>query len=316
MKKICYIYFAMMMESFVISSCTLRFGGVTVSENTDSLEMNDEEKAASMATIRDASVEEFNTDSIEMVEDDDVISAPDDVYTSFGTNGTMVLKRYGMEMTGSSVNTYYAEYGNEDNVMLRFNCYPHSKFGKKDFAELTHCYNLQGNIGDYSIMIPSRVDLDGKEYIVERVTIINHEKSPDSTAGRIVFPPTIERIKVWGWTKLKEVVLNEGFEELNERAFRGCHDLESVILPHTLKRIGKLAFENCSGITKIHIPASVNDVCGGAAFVGLNKGVTIEVEEGCDALKGLEPINGDIKGSYGYDHYKFNPDDLNIVYVK
>ena len=158
--------------------------------------------------------------------------------------------------------------------------------------------------------------MEGKQYNVERVRIINRERRGYPTAGRLILPSTIEMIKIWGWTELKEVVLSEGITEISERAFRGCPDLESVVLPNTLNKIGKLAFDNCSGLVKIHIPNSVIDVCDGGAFVGLNKGITIEVENGCEALKGLEPTKVEIRGSYGYEHYNFNPEDIDIVYVE
>lgn len=317
MKKISFCLFAFMMAAFVVLSCTSRGNSSASSDNSDSTEMSDEEKAASMAALREASVEELDSDSLEMDEGDEVISAPDDdIYTTFGTNGTMKLEKTGYEGSNMSPNTYYARYGSEDDTFLRFNCYPHSKFGKKDFAELIQCDNLKESIANVSVMIPSYVDLDGKQYKVERVTIINREKKGYSNAGRFVIPSTVEQIKIWGWDELKEVVLNDGIEELSERAFRGCPDLESIVLPKTLKKIGKLAFENCSGLKRIHIPASVIDVCEGGAFIGLNKGVTIEVEKGCEALNDLKTKKVDIRGNYGYEHFTFNPEDINIVYVE
>ena len=273
------------------------------------------ENTAAMAEIEKASEEENAIDSVEIVDDADLSVPEEETYIVFGTNGTMQLKKTGYEGSSMSPNTYYAIFGNEDETFLRFNCYPHSKFGKKDFAELTHCCDLKKPISNVSVLIPSFVDLDGKQYKVERVRIINSASCAYPTAGRIVIPSTVEKINLWGLTEFREVVLKDGFEELNERAFRGCPDLESIILPNTLKKIGKLAFENCSGLKKIHIPVSVNDVCDGGAFVGLNKGVTIEVEKGCQALKDLKPIDVEIRGAYGYEHYKFNPNDINIVYV-
>lgn len=288
----------------------------SVSVESDTTKYDGFTAAELMAAEREAAME-LDSDSIEMDEGDEVISAPDDdVYTSFGTSGTLKLEKTGYEGSNMSPNTYYARYGSEDETFLRFNCYPHSKFGKTDFAELTQCDNLKESIANISVMIPSYVDLDGKQYKVERVTIINREKKGYSNAGRFVIPSTVEQIKIWGWDELKEVVLNDGIEELSERAFRGCPDLESIVLPKTLKKIGKLAFENCSGLKKIHIPASVIDVCDGAAFVGLNKGVTIEVEKGCEALNELKPKKVEIRGSYGYEHFAFDPDDINIVYVE
>lgn len=256
-------------------------------------------------------------DSIEIDDNEDFLSAlGDNSDVSFGTNGTMLLYKTGTEGSSMSPNTYFARYGNYDETFLCFNCYPHSKFGKKDFAELTACRNDYKSIANVSVMVPSYVDLEDKQYRVERVTMINHSVNGYPTAGRIVIPSSVEKIKIWGWLDLHEVVLNEGVEELNERAFRGCPDLESVVLPNTLKKIGKLAFENCGGLKKIHIPASVIDVCDGAAFVGLNKGIIIEVEKGCKALNDLKPEKVEIVGSHGYEHYTFNPEDINIVFLE
>lgn len=266
-----------------------------------------------MVEEKDA-VEIVNTDSLMIEEDYDVASGGN--YTIFGTSGTMRLEKTGYEGDPMSPNTYFAKYGNDGETILRFNCYPHSKFGKNDFAELTHCDNLKESIANVSFLVPSCVDLEGKLYKVDRVTLVSDGSRGYPTAGRIIIPSTVERIKIWGCDDLKEVVLNEGIEELNERAFRGCPDLESIVLPNTLKRLGKLAFENCNSLKKIHIPSSVNDVSEGAAFVGLNKGVIIEVEKSCKALNDLKPIKVEIRGRNGYEHYTFNPEDINIVYVE
>ena len=72
-----------------------------------------------------------------------------------------------------------------------------------------------------------------------------------------------------------------------------------------------------SEIEKIRIPASVVDIEKGAAFVGVFKETVIEVEDGCKAFEGLEANdNLIVKGPFGSKSYKFNPEDLNIVYLK
>lgn len=320
MKRINLCLVTLTMTSMVLSlaSCQSQGkGSGDASEEKDTTEVveyTDEELAEMSAAAREASMEEEELDTIGF--DDNSTESNDNMFKTIGTNGTMRLEKIGYEGNSMSPNTYYARFGNEDETFLRFNCYPHSKFGKKDFAELTQCDNLKESIANVSVLVPSYVDLDGKQYKVERVTIINSERRGYPTAGRLVIPSTVENIRIWGWTELKEVVLNDGIEELNERAFRGCPDLESIVLPNSLKKIGKLAFENCSGLKKIHIPSSVNDVSEGAAFVGLNKGVIIEVENGCEALNDLKPINVEIRGRSGYEHYTFNPEDINIVYAE
>ena len=215
-----------------------------------------------------------------------------------------------------SPNGYYGRYIMDDETTIQFMCYPHSKFGKSDFADITQCYNYKKSLVNTTLVVPSYVELEGKTYKVEGAILNNEGGKVIPNIGRYILPSTIKRINLAGWSELKEVVLSEGIEEISQRAFLYCVDLESVVMPSTLKKIGKLAFENCRSLKKIRIPASVVDVCEGGAFVGLEKGVTIEVENGCEALRNLKPINVDIRGSYGYEHYKFNPDDINIVYVE
>lgn len=313
--KLCLTALAIVSFTSLLASCQSGTkGNSETSSGSDTTELRGLAETETMAEEKEDTTE---FDSIEIDENEDVLSAPDDdSYTVFGSNGTLQLKKTGDEGTSMSINTYFARYGSLYDTFLGFSCYPHSKFGKKDFAELTACRNDKKSIADVSVMVPSYVVLEDKQYKVERVTIINHDVSGNPTAGRIIIPSTVEKIKIWGWLDLHEVVLNDGIEELNERAFRGCPDLESVVLPKTLKKMGKLAFENCGGLKKIHIPASVNDICGGAAFVGLNKGVVIEVEKGCEAFNDLKPEKVEIRGSYGYEHYTFNPEDINIVFVE
>lgn len=262
----------------------------------------------------EAIVNEEDTDDIE--DEGDSSESGYDSYNHIGTNGTMRLEKYGVQGDDMSPNGYYGRYIMDDETTIQFMCYPHSKFGKSDFADITQCYNYNKSLVNTTLVVPSYVELEGKTYKVEGAILNNEGGKVEPNIGRYILPSTIKRINLAGWSELKEVVLSEGIEEITQRAFRYCVDLESIVMPNTLKKIGKLAFENCRSLKKIRIPASVVDVCDGGAFVGLEKGVTIEVEKGCEALKDLKPIKVDIRGSYGYEHYEFNPDDINIVYVE
>lgn len=311
------VAFAMIIILFFCYSCSSQ-GHKGDDKGTISIEEKEsieEQDVSSIEEVYDADTVMVDT---VMVDASDVVESSSDFKESavIGTNGILRIRKTATQGSSMSPTSYWGTYESEDKTTMQFTCYPYSKFGKKDFAELTECFNLSKSLSNVTVKIPAIVEMEGKQYNVERVRIINRERRGYPTAGRLILPSTIEMIKIWGWTELKEVVLSEGITEISERAFRGCPDLESVILPNTLNKIGKLAFDNCSGLVKIHIPNSVIDVCDGGAFVGLNKGITIEVENGCEALKGLEPTKVEIRGSYGYEHYNFNPEDIDIVYVE
>ena len=76
-----------------------------------------------------------------------------------------------------------------------------------------------------------------------------------------------------GCSALKEVILPETLEEINESAFEGCKSLETLELPDGLKIIEDNAFKN-SGLRSIAIPSTVTDI-GGTAFNGTSASVSI-----------------------------------------
>ena len=58
-------------------------------------------------------------------------------------------------------------------------------------------------------------------------------------------------------TGLTEVVLEEGFTELDTEVFSGCTSLSRVTLPEGLQTIGSGAFAGCHALTEITIPPTV-----------------------------------------------------------
>ena len=71
---------------------------------------------------------------------------------------------------------------------------------------------------------------------------------------------------------LRTIVIPEGVESIEYRAFFGCENLESVTLPSTLRNIGDEAFAYCSSLTQINLPEKLD-------FAGEN------IFYGCDALE-------------------------------
>ena len=65
-----------------------------------------------------------------------------------------------------------------------------------------------------------------------------------------------KRIQKFEYANSKEKIIKieEGIETVDDYAFLGCENLETVILPTTLKRIGKGAFANCKKLKNIEFP--------------------------------------------------------------
>lgn len=100
-------------------------------------------------------------------------------------------------------------------------------------------------------------------------------------------------------SSIKRVVLNEGLEQIDSRAFRSTTALEEVVIPSTVKTIADNSFQK-SGIKEIVIPATVETI-GETAF-GSSKIEKVTIEgntsiqgyafRGCTALRKVY-LNGD-----------------------
>ena len=51
--------------------------------------------------------------------------------------------------------------------------------------------------------------------------------------------------------KLKDIVFNEGLEEIRRGAFCHCSALESITFPSTLTEIGQISFSSCSSLREV-----------------------------------------------------------------
>lgn len=61
--------------------------------------------------------------------------------------------------------------------------------------------------------------------------------------------------------ELKELVIPDGTNFINNDAFNGCKSLNSLIIPNSVKTIGEYAFRDCSALTFVSIGDSVNSIC-------------------------------------------------------
>ena len=65
-------------------------------------------------------------------------------------------------------------------------------------------------------------------------------------------------------SSLKNVVLNEGVEEIGYGSFRMCRNLTNISLPDSLKTIGYSAFTYCKALKTIDLPESLQTISGQA----------------------------------------------------
>ena len=82
-----------------------------------------------------------------------------------------------------------------------------------------------------------------------------------------------------GFTSIKEIIISNDVETIENSAFYGCSGLTTVEIPNSVTSIKNNVFNNCSGITSVTIGNGVNSV-GMGAFNGCNnlKSVTIHKE--------------------------------------
>ena len=91
-----------------------------------------------------------------------------------------------------------------------------------------------------------------------------------------------------------DVVVPEGVEKIDSKAFLGCMTLESVVLPKSLTRIGREAFRDCGNLRRVilnglhMIVAMAFRGCGSLTEIDLPEGLTQignQAFEDCTALK-------------------------------
>ena len=93
------------------------------------------------------------------------------------------------------------------------------------------------------------------------VTEIKGKNMLDS-ATSITFPSTIKTIYpvAQGSKNLKKLVIPNGIEKIEPKAFSGCVNLENVVFPESLQEIGYTAFGGCSNLTKIDLPSNLKSI--------------------------------------------------------
>ena len=106
---------------------------------------------------------------------------------------------------------------------------------------------------------------------------------------KLVLPSTLKYIGVCAFynTRIEEVNLPEGLQEIKEGAFAGC-DLKKVIIPGSLNELSGFLFSMCPYLEEIHIPDHITKIPGSfASWCPLLEKVNIPqsvIEIGSDAF--------------------------------
>nr|MCR5643391.1 leucine-rich repeat protein [Prevotella sp.] len=124
------------------------------------------------------------------------------------------------------------------------------------------------------VVIPEQVTYEGIDYPVTAVIdgecdVFSYEYFKPRTVlsqtqvTKITLPVSIKRI---GWLSfqgspcLEEVVLNEGLQEMDLRAFSECYELTTINIPSSLSALPNAVFWNCDKLTTISLHEGITSL--------------------------------------------------------
>ena len=148
------------------------------------------------------------------------------------------------------------------------------------------------------LIIPEKVDINGKEYTVVKITGNTEKKEFESVAlpnslieigdhafcnceclKEIKIPNSVISIGDWAFedcSSLQTVNIPNSVKSIGLRAFYGCSSLQTVIIPNSVKSIGDCTFSYCRNLKEVNIPNSVKSI-GDLAFYGCSSLQTVNI---------------------------------------
>ena len=99
------------------------------------------------------------------------------------------------------------------------------------------------------------------------------------TIKNLIIPEGVESINnyaFYGCSSLTSVTIPNSVTIIGDRAFYNCSGLTSVIMGNSVTTIGNYAFNNCSGLTSVTIPNSVTSI-GDYAFSGCYGLISVDI---------------------------------------
>ena len=106
---------------------------------------------------------------------------------------------------------------------------------------------------------------------------VNEQKLSSLRRGTLILPEGIKKIgknafkyvAEYDYEKIKEIILPNTIEEIDDGAFRNLSSLEKINCPSSLKRIGNFTFDSCTSLKEIDLNVGLKEI-GNYAFVRCN----------------------------------------------
>ena len=130
----------------------------------------------------------------------------------------------------------------------------------------------------------------------------------------------------WEKAKVTEVIIEDGVENICDRAFEDCIYLTGITIPDSVTKIGWYAFSNCTSLTSITLPDSVTSI-GNSAFSNCDNLSSIMIPDNVTSI-GMSAFNShnyilyahlDTDGakSLSRNYYSFRLPDTNydLIYL-
>lgn len=150
--------------------------------------------------------------------------------------------------------------------------------------------NNSGTIGQlsWSLSEDGILEVSGEGSMVFNSDIVPWENEKEQIR-KVILSESVTSIDdgaFSGCTNLETIAIPPAVTYIGEQAFSGCFKLSDVDLPEKLVTIGFMAFSNCSSITAITIPSSVSYLEAGT-FQGCSSLKKVELSEGLTMINGI-----------------------------
>ncbi len=154
----------------------------------------------------------------------------------------------------------------------------------------------QGDDSQSSAPASSTIISSGS-YVVDGVEVagLASYSADADAAGDVVIPATVEidgeayavvsidDEAFYGNEQIESVSIPSTVTSIGESAFKGCSNLESVSIPSSVTSIGNRAFSRCSSLASVEIPASVQNV-GKYTFCQCTSLASVEIEDSVQSV--------------------------------
>ena len=90
---------------------------------------------------------------------------------------------------------------------------------------------------------------------------------PMKFSGSLTIPASVRKIRArfsdgafYQRVKITEIIIENGLEEINERAFSQCKQLKRIVIPSSVKKIDSFAFTGCTSLEEVCLSEGLEDL--------------------------------------------------------